>query len=134
MIKSLFKKLAFFWIIFHSIAFLSFKLQWTPSIDKKEGVVTRKDYIFTPEYTNNGYLVGSQHCYNCNYKEKTNFYPFHKFTYGWGTSYQKNKGFIGIFGYYGNDEYIVYVIIPVFIYIIFALYRLLFKKSINTKI
>jgi len=128
---SLFKKIAFFWFIIHLAAYLSFKLQWTPSFKHTEGKVTTINYILTPKYEsyrNGGYvMVDRFKCYNCDgYSENLNFYPLHRFTYGWGTPYERTKGFVGIFGYYGNDEFIVYFIIPLALWILTLLYRKLF--------
>lgn len=124
-----FRKIIFFWLTFHLIAFISFKLQWTPSFENREGSLTTTDYLLTPKYDYYGRLEGSHNCFDCNYKEDSHFYPFHKFTYGWGTYHYQSKGFVGIFGYYGNNEFIVYVVIPLLIYLLTLLYRKLFKTN-----
>lgn len=125
--NSFLKNFAFFWLIFHLIAFMSYKLQWSPSFDKKQGSLTTIDYLLIPKYDYNDKIEGSQNCFDCNYQEDNHFYPFHRFTYSWGTYYYQNSGFVGIFGYYGNSEFIVYVIIPLLIFLIILLYKKLFK-------
>lgn len=137
---SLFKKIAFFWFVIHLAAYLSFKLQWTPSFKHTEGKATIINYVLTPKYTDETYTINDYSkgiittkknmmfldCKKCTYTESDNFYPFHKFTYWWGGSYSPVKGFVGIFGYYGNDEFIVYFIIPLTLWILTLLYRKLF--------
>lgn len=123
------KKVAFFWIVLNSIAFLSYKLKWNPSFQHKEGINIVTNYILTPKYDPYTQTMFRTCIYNCPYAESENFYPFHEFSYGWGNSYEVNKGFLGIFGYYGYDEFIVYVIIPLLIYLLFLLYKILFKNN-----
>lgn len=153
-----FKKLAFFWLIIHTVAFLSFKLQWTPSFttEEKDGSILITNYILTPKYSdgtrtvtlNNGVRKVIENamfpnCESCDFIESENFYPFHEFNYSiYRTKYNYNrytgqregqqeatKGFVGIFGYYGNNEYIVYVIIPVIVWLLLLLYKKLFKNN-----
>lgn len=138
---SFFKKLIFFWLIFHSIAFFSFKFQWTPSFTREEGNNIITNYLLTPKYSEDIFYITSNRvttkiennmfprCYNCNYNETDNFYPFHKFTYNVNLGYNSEKGFVGIFGFYGNNEFIVYVVIPLIFGLLTLLYRKLFKNN-----
>lgn len=140
------KKIAFFWLVFHLIAFLSFKLQWTPAIKIEQNKATIKHYILTPKYERSEYISTFNNittkkenmmfsdCTTCRYFESNYFYPFHKFTYyvnngyySFQDEYHERKGFVGVFGYYGDNEFIIYVIIPVVIYLLTFLYRRLFK-------
>ncbi len=147
--NSLLKKFAFFWLIFHLIAFISFKLQWTPSIKIEQNKATITHYILTPKYEKYELVITDFNkittrkenmmfpdCTSCPYFEANNFYPFHKFTYyinnGYYSvqdEYHEQKGFVGIFGYYGNNEFIVYVVIPLLIYLLTLLYKKLFKTN-----
>lgn len=140
--KATFRKIAFFWLIFHAIAYISFITKWTPSFEDKKGSLTTINYILTPKYSEkinfvtdvNGVQTITENmmfdrCDSCPYIESKNFYPFHKFTYTLYGRYEQQKGFVGIFGYYGNDEFIVYFLIPLILYIIYALYKFIFKST-----
>ena len=67
-------------------------------------------------------------CSNCTSNEKDNFYPFHSFKYNYYISGRSTSGFVGLWGYYGNYEFFVYIIIPM---LIFGL-TILYKKIFNT--
>ena len=97
------KQLLFFWIVFHSIGYLSFLTNFTPVIKSEDRGYYDRSYILTPDY-NGHYDI-----------EKEHFYPFHKFK---GSSYTYNRvysEFVGVYGYYGHYEYIVYVLFPLFV-------------------
>jgi len=147
--NSILKKIAFFWLIFHLIAFISFKLQWTPSFKVESKKTNIVHYILTPKYENDEYTISDINrvetkmknmmfpdCQTCPYFESNYFYPFHKFTYSINNGYSpyqnefyENKGFVGIFGYYGNNEFIVYVVVPLLMYLLILLYKKLFKTK-----
>lgn len=56
-------------------------------------------------------------------EEEENFYPFHEFIEeSWGGGYEYCK-FVGVFGYYGNYEYLLYVVLPLFIFLAVWVYR-----------
>lgn len=139
--KSLFNKLIFFWLIFHVVAYLSFKLKITPSFKETVGSEKHVNYILTPQYSNREYLSTDilgittkmknmmfPNCESCPYNESDNFYPFHDFTYSVVNQYDSAKGFVGIFGYYGDSEFLLYFIIPVVFLILSFFYKKLFKS------
>lgn len=98
------KKFLFFWIIFNTIGYLSYLTDWHPSITNtltgSEIIIDEKYYFITPDYIN---------CTLCSksYSPKAHFYPFHSFTYKtyWGS--HVFDGFIGLWGYYDHEEYVV---------------------------
>lgn len=139
--KSLFNKLLFFWLVFHLVAYLSFKLKITPSFEETVNGEKTVNYILTPEYSSKVYLSTNilgvttkmenmmfPSCENCSYNESDNFYPFHKFTYSVFNQYDSVNGFVGIFGYYGDYEFLLYFIIPLVLLILSKIYKKLFKS------
>ncbi len=118
------KKFIFFWSIFHLLGYTFFLTGFSPSIDShnSEKVITsynnssyyrttdRKDYLFIPNYRYKNDLFPS--CSNCEYSEDENFWPFHRFTYSTRAGASYNKGFVGIWGYYGHYEFLFYMVLP----------------------
>jgi hypothetical protein len=134
------KKVIFFWSLFHLIGYVSFLTGLTPSFEseKANGDVNRS-YILTPEYSDqvihstdiNGHFELKKNmmfpnCWECQYNEKDNFWPFHKFTY---SVYQNNvtSGFVGIWGYYGHYEFLFYMGLPFLFLICIWMYRKFIK-------
>jgi hypothetical protein len=90
-----FKKAIFLWVIFNSIGYLSYLFDIHPYFKIARGNYSHfKNYILTP-VTN---------------LEAEYFFPFHSFM-----DVEYDYGFKGIYGYYGNYEFFVYVIIPLII-------------------
>lgn len=125
------RKFIFFYLVFNLIAYSVFLLKFHPKIDniEKDGLNITKiyDYIFIPDY----YVL--ERCSNCELKESENFYPFHDFSFSFGSggydsyfhNYYRNstKGFVGIFGFYGHTEFFFYVIVPILIYLLSIIYK-----------
>lgn len=125
------RKFIFFYLVFNLIAYTTFLLKFHPKIEniEKDGLNITKiyDYIFIPDY----YVL--ERCSDCELKESENFYPFHKFSFSFGSSGYDNyyhnyyrdstEGFVGIFGFYGHTEFVFYVIIPFLIYGLTIVYR-----------
>jgi hypothetical protein len=125
------RKFIFFYLVFNLIAYSVFLLKFHPKIDniEKDGLNITKiyDYIFIPDY----YVL--ERCSNCELKESENFYPFHEFSFSFGSggydsyfhNYYRNstKGFVGIFGFYGHTEFFFYVIVPILIYLLSIIYK-----------
>ena len=125
------RKFIFFYLVFNLIAYSVFLLKFHPKIEniEKDGlnITTIYDYVLIPDYD------VLQRCSDCELKESENFYPFHDFSFSFGSggydSYSHNyyrnstKGFVGIFGFYGHTEFVFYVIIPFLIYGLTIVYR-----------
>lgn len=139
-ISNTFKKIIFFWSLFHLTGYLSFLTSFTPSIESisQNGDINRS-FILTPEYSDkiihstdiNGHTEIKKNmmfpnCSDCKSNEKENFWPFHKFTYG-VYGYNSTSGFVGIWGYYGHYEFLFYIVFPFFIFISYALYKKILK-------
>ncbi len=133
-----FKKILFFWTVFHVFGYVSYLTGLTPSIEKdhskfitvgyngeryyKGDVV--KDFIFTPEYDERYEEERLfPDCSNCEYGEKENFWPFHKFTYIVQQGYSTKSGLVGIWGYYGHYEFLFYVVFPFTIILLSFIYQ-----------
>ena len=110
------KKFLFFWIIFHTIAYSCYLFEIQPKSESETVVkndvlginlITKHThYYLVPPSSPYDYLLSTLP------NEKENFYPFHKFVNeSWGNGYEYCE-FVGVFGYYGNYEYLVYVILP----------------------
>lgn len=111
------KKFLFFWVIFHSIGYISFLAGITPSFKRDRENMQKEIYLITPEY--NTYTREN---------EEDHFYPFHSFT---ESSYLGNTvkvKFVGLWGYYGHYEYLVYVIIPFVIFLLYKFYNRFIKS------
>lgn len=106
------KKFLFFWIIFHSLGYLSFLLDFHPSIIK--------DDSHSVYYV----LTAPEHRYGTdNITDESGFYPFLDFTelsYGDGYTYFT---FLGIYGCYGTSEYLFYVVLPLSVIGLVWIYR-----------
>jgi hypothetical protein len=135
------RKFIFFYLVFNLIAYCIFLLKFHPKIENEEknnyyseydksynkSFTNIYDYILIPDYD------VLQRCSDCELKESENFYPFHKFSFAFGSggydnynhNYYRNstKGFVGIFGFYGHTEFVFYVIIPFLIFGLSAVYR-----------
>lgn len=132
-----FKKVLFFWTIFHLIGYTCYLFKIAPvssglmySQDDNNFVKNVKYYL-VPRYVgdnNDSELdvfytgFGASHM-----TEIENFYPFHKFTYSWGGYNGNIKVTLGIFGYYGTSEFLVYVVVPYFV----LFFAYVYKKFIN---
>lgn len=110
------KKFLFFWCIFHLIGYVSFLVGITPHFDNGEDS-SGINYIITPEYIPTAYDNSLQ---VEEYMEEYNFYPFHRFVEK--NSYQVPI-FVGVWGYYGHYEFLVYVVLPLLIYLLMIFYR-----------
>jgi hypothetical protein len=135
-ISKTFKKVIFFWTIFHLIGYLSYLTEINPSFKSENShLITgyandfyeydnSEHFIFTPKYLE-GYSEEKLYpnCYNCNYGEKENFWPFHKFIYtvNYGSTWV--KGFVGVWGYYGHYEFLFYIVLPSLIFLLIWVYR-----------
>lgn len=114
------KKFLFFWTIINIIGYTSFLTGFTPSF--KDNTDNYEFFLLTPRYET--HTIGNQEineidsrCNKCNFSESENFWPFHKFTFtvyqeDWPDYILMDQGFIGIWGYYGHYEFIVYILIP----------------------
>lgn len=125
------RKFIFFYLVFNLIAYSVFLLKFHPKIEsvEKDGsyITTIYDYVLIPDYD------VLQRCSDCELKESENFYPFHDFSFSFGSggydSYSHNyyrndtKGFVGIFGFYGHTEFFFYVIVPILIYLLSIIYK-----------
>ena len=125
------RKFIFFYLVFNLIAYSVFLLKFHPKIEsvEKDGsyITTIYDYVLIPDYD------VLQSCSDCELKESENFYPFHDFSFSFGSggydSYSHNyyrndtKGFVGIFGFYGHTEFFFYVIVPILIYLLSIIYK-----------
>ena len=135
------RKFIFFYIILNLIAYSTFLLKFHPKIENKEKdtyyseyrksynrtFTTIYDYMLIPDYD------VLQRCSDCELKESENFYPFHKFSFAFGSGgydgysndYYRNstKGFVGVFGFYGHTEFFFYVIVPILIYLLSIIYK-----------
>lgn len=114
MLSKNFRKFLFFWVIFHTVGYASYLLDFHPSIKSESGYGIDTSYILTPE----PHTYGSDHR-----DDESGFYPFHDFTEkSWMGSYTYTS-FLGIYGYYGTSEYALYVISPLFIIVLIWVYR-----------
>ena len=135
------RKFIFFYLVINLIAYTTFLLKFHPKIENEEKdtyyseynksynktFTTIYDYILIPDYD------VLQRCSDCELKESENFYPFHKFSFAFGSGgydsyshdYYRNstKGFVGIFGFYGHTEFFFYVIVPILIYLLSIIYK-----------
>ena len=135
------RKFIFFYLVINLIAYTTFLLKFHPKIENEEKdtyyseynksynktFTTIYDYILIPDYD------VLQRCSDCELKESENFYPFHKFSFAFGSggydsyfhNYYRNstKGFVGIFGFYGHTEFFFYVIVPILIYLLSIIYK-----------
>ena len=135
------RKFIFFYLVINLIAYTTFLLKFHPKIENEEKdtyyseynksynktFTTIYDYILIPDYD------VLQRCSDCELKESENFYPFHDFSFSFGSggydSYSHNyyrndtKGFVGIFGFYGHTEFFFYVIVPILIYLLSIIYK-----------
>ena len=138
---NLLRKLIFFYLVLNLFAYSVFLLKFHPKIESEEKDSFYNEYnqsttkIFTQNY--NYILIPDydvlQRCSDCDLKESENFYPFHKFSFAFGTvgydnynhNYYRNstKGFVGIVGFYGHTEFVFYVIIPFLIFVLSLVYR-----------
>lgn len=120
------QKFLFFWVIFNTIGYVSYLINWHPKYTntlRGEGIVISEEYyLITPDEI---------YCPLCdtNYSPEANFYPFHSFTFKINYRSYISDGFIGIWGYYDHQEYIIYVILPIIILILIYLYKKLFSKN-----
>lgn len=108
--KALFRKFLFFWVVFNSIGYFSFLADIHPSIEVKYGKnAVYTNYLLTPDCTK--------------YEEQEHFYPFHDyFNSGYiGTSVFGS--FVGIYGYYGHYEFLLYVVVPLLCIFLVWFYR-----------
>lgn len=135
--QSIFKKIIFFWCIFHFVGYLSFLTAFTPSIDntgiKAEQVINsstgkteymhflkgKEDFILTPHYNEYDYS-SKDNSLDKFFSEKMYFYPFHSFVYGRGSSV---SGFVGLWGYYGHHEFMFYIVLPLTIFLLTVFYK-----------
>ena len=135
------RKFIFFYLVINLIAYTTFLLKFHPKIENEEKdtyyseynksynktFTTIYDYVLIPDYE----IL--QRCSDCELKESENFYPFHKFSFAFGSGgydsyshdYYRNstKGFVGIFGFYGHTEFFFYVIAPILIYLLSIIYK-----------
>ena len=135
------RKFIFFYLVINLIAYTTFLLKFHPKIENEEKetyysdynksynktFTTIYDYVLIPDYE----IL--QRCSDCELKESENFYPFHKFSFAFGSggydsyfhNYYRNstKGFVGIFGFYGHTEFFFYVIVPILIYLLSIIYK-----------
>ena len=135
------RKFIFFYLVINLIAYTTFLLKFHPKIENEEKetyyseynksynktFTTIYDYVLIPDYE----IL--QRCSDCELKESENFYPFHKFSFAFGSGgydsyshdYYRNstKGFVGIFGFYGHTEFFFYVIVPILIYLLSIIYK-----------
>ena len=135
------RKFIFFYLVINLIAYTTFLLKFHPKIENEEKdtyyseynksynktFTTIYDYILIPDYD------VLQRCSDCELKESENFYPFHKFSFAFGSGgydsyshdYYRNstKGFVGVFGFYGHTEFFFYVIVPILIYLLSIIYK-----------
>ena len=135
------RKFIFFYLVINLIAYTIFLLKFHPKIENEEKdtyyseynksynktFTTIYDYVLIPDYE----IL--QRCSDCELKESENFYPFHKFSFAFGSGgydsyshdYYRNstKGFVGIFGFYGHTEFFFYVIVPILIYLLSIIYK-----------
>ncbi|TDX82263.1 hypothetical protein [Epilithonimonas xixisoli] len=135
------RKFIFFYLVFNIIAYSTFLLKFHPKFENEEkdsyysdfdkshnkSFTQIYDYILIPDYD------VLKRCSDCKLEESENFYPFHKFTFAFGSggydnynqNYYRNstKGFVGIFGFYGHTEFVFYVIIPFLLYGLTIVYR-----------
>ena len=135
------RKFIFFYLVINLIAYTTFLLKFHPKIENEEKdtyyseynksynktFTTIYDYVLIPDYE----IL--QRCSDCELKESENFYPFHKFSFAFGSGgydsyshdYYKNstKGFVGVFGFYGHTEFFFYVIVPILIYLLSIIYK-----------
>ena len=135
------RKFIFFYLVINLIAYTTFLLKFHPKIENEEKetyyseynksynktFTTIYDYVLIPDYE----IL--QRCSDCELKESENFYPFHKFSFAFGSggydsyfhNYYRNstKGFVGIFGLYGHTEFFFYVIVPILIYLLSIIYK-----------
>lgn len=127
------KKALFFWTVFNLIGYSCYLFDLSPSKESTSknrfgGHVTRVDYFLVPKYERPDYYGKEAlfpDCDNCNYGEKENFWPFHKFTYSvaLGSVLNETVGRVGFFGYYGHYEFLVYVIIPFITLLLYYIYK-----------
>ena len=135
------RKFIFFYLVINLIAYTIFLLKFHPKIENEEKdtyyseynksynktFTTIYDYVLIPDYE----IL--QRCSDCELKESEKFYPFHKFSFAFGSGgydsyshdYYRNstKGFVGIFGFYGHTEFFFYVIVPILIYLLSVIYK-----------
>ena len=135
------RKFIFFYLVINLIAYTTFLLKFHQKIENEEKdtyyseynksynktFTTIYDYVLIPDYE----IL--QRCSDCELKESENFYPFHKFSFAFGSGgydsyshdYYRNstKGFVGIFGFYGHTEFFFYVIVPILIYLLSIIYK-----------
>lgn len=124
------KKILFFWSVFHILGYLTFITGLTPSIKYDEETPEQYEYfLFTPKYGTPEYIEEDYEekifptCSSCNYGEKENFWPFHKFTFSVYGGGETQSGFVGIWGYYGHYEFLFYFVLPYLVLCLMWLYK-----------
>lgn len=126
-----FKRIIFFWSAFHILGYFFYLTGFNPSIQTEE-----------IDYINNDKIYYSNYIFNNPYDEGSYFWPFHKFIKDYDVDYDapiteyteylraNNKyrtGFLGVYGYYGHHEFLLYMVLP---FLIFGL-AWFYKKYIN---
>ena len=132
------KKILFFWTLFHLIGYSSYLTEINPKIDIDKTHYNQfmqrnyneifRVYLITPKYESYGESIC---CNSQSYSESENFWPIHKFTYGYyggSGQYDAVEGFIGIFGYYGHSEFMFYVLLPYLILGLIWIYKRFVKN------
>lgn len=120
------QKFLFFWIIFNTIGYVSYLTNWHPMYTntlRGEGIVIYEEYyLVTPDY------IPCPLC-DVNYSPASHFYPFHSFSYKTYKGSYIYNGFIGLWGYYDHQEYIIYVILPLVILLLIYIYKKIFPQN-----
>lgn len=124
------KQFIFFYLVYNLIGYLSFLFDFTPFISTKSSLYlglphTSNYYIITPDMAN------VKDC--SNYTTPSGFYPFHEYTFSciyYGL--KSNSTFVGLWGFYDHTEFAVYVLLPLFAFALYLLYKkLVVGESIN---